>query len=125
MSDCARQRSAAIHARDIVFLFTADSLVLDGTNSWGSGGRALTVTWALAAGTGDSAGKIQAKLDAATASQQYIVTLTPADMGDELRVRLSLTVSNFLGLSDTVNVDTVRRAFPVPSSRSRARTRSI
>jgi hypothetical protein len=58
-----------------------DSLDLDATASWGSGGRLLTMSWDLGSETTDADGAISAALQAANDAQSYKVHLTPSILG--------------------------------------------
>ena len=96
------------------FVGLCDVLVLDGTGSWGSGGRDMAYEYSVQAVTGDVSNISYAFSVANAASGQRSITLDSSLMTAGSVFRVTLRTTNFIGYSHSMTVTIEKLGWPAP-----------
>ena len=96
-----------------------DGLVLDASSSSGSGGRSLRYNFTVHSENGGDVRNVSAALNIANRGNDgmgtHRIVLASATMPRNLQFAVAVTVTNFLGFSDTATVAAAKLNQPVPS----------
>ena len=96
------------------FVGICDGLILDGTGSWGSGGRDMTYEYLVQAVTGDVSNISYAFSVANAASGQRSINLDSHLMAAGSVFQVTLRTTNFIGNSHSVTVTIEKLGWPAP-----------